>query len=59
MPFLRKVFGEFAPRVNWSLRWDGLEKLPLFAGFVSRLSLDHAYNSNYTRQYQNRPGGGG
>jgi cell surface protein SprA len=59
MPFLRKAFGEFVPRVNWSLRWDGLEKLPLFAGFVSRLSLDHAYNSNYTRQYQNRPGGGG
>lgn len=59
LPFLRSVFGEFAPRVNWSFRWDGLEKLPLFQGFVSRLSVDHAYNSNYTRQYQNRPGGGG
>ncbi|MCC6396710.1 MAG: cell surface protein SprA [Bacteroidetes bacterium] len=59
LPFLRKVFGEMTPRVNWSFRWDGLEKLPLFAGFVNRLSVDHAYNSNYTRQYQNRPGGGG
>lgn len=59
LPFLRTVFGEYAPRVNWGFRWDGLEKLPLFSNFVSRLSLDHAYNSNYTRQYQNRPGGGG
>ena len=59
LPVLKKLFGQFYPRVNWNIRWDGLEKLPLFAGFVSRLSLDHAYNSNYTRQFQNRPGGGG
>ncbi len=59
LPFLRKVFGDFAPRVNWSFRWDGLEKIPFFSNFVTRLSMDHAYNSNYTRQYQNRPGGGG
>lgn len=59
MPFMRKIFGEMAPRVNWSFRWDGLEKLPLFANFVTRLSVDHVYNSNYTRQYQNRPGSGG
>jgi cell surface protein SprA len=26
---------------------------------VSRLSLDHAYASAYSRQFQNRPGGGG
>jgi cell surface protein SprA len=59
LPFMRKIFGQFYPRVNWSFRWDGLEKLPLFAKFVSRLSLDHAYQANFTRQYQNRPGGGG
>ena len=59
LPFLRNIFGQFYPRVNWSFRWDGLEKLPLFSRFVSRLSLDHAYQSNFTRQYQNRPGGGG
>jgi cell surface protein SprA len=59
MPIMRKIFGQFYPRVNWSFRWDGLEKLPLFAKFVSRLSLDHAYQANFTRQYQNRPGGGG
>jgi cell surface protein SprA len=59
LPFMRKVFGQFTPRVNWSLRWDGLEKLPLFSGFVNRLSLDHSYNSAFSRQFQNRPGGGG
>jgi cell surface protein SprA len=59
LPILRDIFGQYTPRVNWNFRWDGLEKLPLFSKFVNRLSLDHAYNSNYTRQYQNRPGGGG
>ena len=59
LPFLRKIFGQYFPRVNWTLRWDGLEKIPMFAGFVSRLSLDHSYNANYTRSFENRPGGGG
>jgi cell surface protein SprA len=59
LPLLKKLFGQFYPRVNWGLRWDGLEKIPFFSGFVSRLSLDHSYASNYTRQFQNRQGGGG
>jgi cell surface protein SprA len=59
LPIFAKIFGQYYPRVNWSFRWDGLEKLPMFAKFVSRLSLDHAYQANFTRQYQNRPGGGG
>ena len=59
LPFFTKVFGQFSPRVNWALRWDGLEKLPMFAGFVSRLSLDHSYTSNYTRSFTNVPNGGG
>ena len=59
LPFIRKFFGPYYPRINWSLRWDGLERIPLFASFTSRLSLDHSYNSNYTRQWENLPGGGG
>lgn len=59
LPFMRKLFGQYSPRINWSLRWDGLERLPLFSGFVSRLSLDHSYNANYTRSFRNLPGGGG
>ena len=59
LPIFSKIFGQYYPRVNWSFRWDGLEKVPLFANFASRVSLDHAYNSTFTRQYQNRPGAGG
>jgi cell surface protein SprA len=44
--------------VNWSLRWDGLEKLPLFAGFASKVSLDHTYNATYTRNFRHLPGEG-
>ncbi|MEE9288823.1 MAG: cell surface protein SprA, partial [Bacteroidota bacterium] len=58
IPFLRGLFGEFMPRVNWRLRWDGLERLPLFKNFVSRLSLSHAYQSNFTRRFRGLPGGG-
>jgi cell surface protein SprA len=55
-PIFRKIFGQYFPRANWSLRWDGLEKLPMFRGFVKTLSFDHAYASDYTRQYLNSPG---
>lgn len=53
LPIFSKIFGEYTPRVNWSLRWDGLERLSLFSGFVSRLSLDHAYASTYTKGFSN------
>lgn len=59
LPWLKKLFGDYYPRVNWSFRWDGLEKLSLFQGFVSKLSLDHSYNSDFSRQFENTPGGGG
>ncbi len=56
LPLLRKIFGQYYPRVNWSIRWDGLEKIPMFSNFVSRLSLDHTYSSNYTRNFRSLPG---
>jgi cell surface protein SprA len=59
IPWLKSLFGQFYPRVNWTFRWDGLEKLPMFAGFASRVSLDHAYSSSYARNFRNLPGGGG
>ncbi|MBI5464834.1 MAG: hypothetical protein HY966_07790 [Ignavibacteriales bacterium] len=57
MPLLTKIFGQLAPRANWSFHWDGLEKLPLFSAFASRVSLDHAYNSNYKRRWRIAPAG--
>jgi hypothetical protein len=59
LPFLRKLFGEHYPRINWTLRWDGLERISFFSGFVNRLSLDHAYASTYSRSFRNLPSGGG
>jgi cell surface protein SprA len=59
LPLLRKIFGQLAPRVNWTIRWDGLEKIPLFANFATRVSLDHAYTSGFSRSYQNSPNSGG
>jgi hypothetical protein len=56
LPWLSTIFGEYYPRVNWSLRWDGLEKIPLLAGFVQRLSLDHTYTGNFTRSFRDVPG---
>jgi len=58
IPIFKTLFGQYYPRINWSLRWDGLEKIPLFASFVTRLSLDHSYQSTYARQYRNLPGSG-
>ena len=59
LPFLKKFFGQFYPRVNWAFRWDGLEKLPMFAGFASRVSLDHTYMATYTRNFRHLTGDGG
>jgi cell surface protein SprA len=59
LPLFRKLFGQLAPRVNWTLRWDGLEKIPLFANLATRVSLDHAYTSGFNRSFQNRPNSGG
>ena len=45
------------PRVNWSLHWDGLEKFSLFASFAQRVSLDHAYSSDYRKSWNITPDG--
>lgn len=36
------------PALNWTLRWDGIEKLPLFKGIAQRVYLEHGYASTYT-----------
>ncbi len=42
-PSLQKVI----PRVNWSLRWDGLEKFGLWSKWVKSARLEHRYVSEY------------
>ncbi|MCX6140421.1 MAG: hypothetical protein NTX15_06260, partial [Candidatus Kapabacteria bacterium] len=36
------------PSLNWTLRWDGIEKIGPFRGIAQRIFLEHAYQSTYT-----------
>ena len=51
-PLLRKIFGEYFPRVNYTFHWDGLEQLSFFQKWAQRVSLDHAYNSTFTTSFK-------
>jgi len=48
---LQLFSGELArvmPALNWTLRWDGIEKIGFFRGIAQRIFLEHAYQSTYT-----------
>jgi hypothetical protein len=55
LPWITKILGSLAPRANWSIQWDGIEKFSLFKSFASRVTLSHAYASNYTQRWQMTP----
>jgi cell surface protein SprA len=57
VPLTRRVFGKLFPHLNWTLRWDGLEKFDLFSSFAQRVGLDHAYSSSYRRRTKVSPSG--
>lgn len=44
--------GKFLPAVNWTLRWEGLEKFALWKDYVKRMSFDHQYVSTYQENAQ-------
>ncbi len=58
LPILRKIFGQYLPRFNYSFHWDGLEQLSLFKNFATRVGLDHAYTSSYRRAFKGDLSGG-
>jgi len=58
LPFLNKIFGPYVPRPNWSIRWDGIEKVLGLTSVFDRLSFDHSYNSSFRRDYRSITGGG-
>lgn len=58
LPLLRKVLGPLVPRANYSFRWDGLEKTLGIGDYIDRLSFDHAYTSNFAKQWRGNPAGG-
>ncbi|TPE44100.1 cell surface protein SprA [Pontibacter mangrovi] len=52
------------PIPNWSITYNGLERLPIFQKWFSQISLQHAYNSSYnitsystSLSYQQKPAG--
>ena len=57
LPLGRKIFGDLFPRPNWSIRWDGIEKLWLFSTFATRISVDHSYTSGYKMRWHIDPSG--
>jgi len=58
LPLFTKIIGSLWPRPNWTFRWDGLEKLPLFGLVAQRVSLDHSYTSTFRQRWKNTPAGG-
>ena len=55
LPLLNKVFGQYVPRPNWTLRWDGIEKIVGIKSFIQRMSLEHSYNSSFRRDFRGDP----
>jgi cell surface protein SprA len=58
LPFMNKFFGQFFPRANWTLRWDGMEKIAGIGNYVERMSLEHSYSSSFRRDFRGIPDGG-
>jgi cell surface protein SprA len=58
LPFLSKVFGQYVPRPNWGLRWDGIERIAGLNSVFDRLSLEHAYSSSFRRDFRGALTGG-
>jgi len=50
--FFTSALRSIMPNINWTFRWDGLEKLPILKDYARRISLDHAYISRYTENVQ-------
>ncbi len=59
LPLFQKILGEYMPRLNYSIHWDGLEQFSLFKNIATRVSLDHAYTSTYQTTYHGDISGGG
>ncbi len=56
IPFL-KDFAKYVPRPNWSINWDGLEKMSIFKSWAKRVSISHAYTSEYSEGWKIDPDG--
>jgi cell surface protein SprA len=44
--------GRFLPSLNWTFRWEGIEKWNMFKKLLKRLTLEHNYQSTYQESIQ-------
>jgi len=51
LPTFNEV-AKYIPRPNWRISWDGLEKILFFKSLAERITVDHAYTSNYTEGWK-------
>ncbi len=58
LPLLKKIFGQYAPRPNWTFRWSGIEKIAGLNSVFERLALEHNYSSSIRRDYRSSAGKG-
>ena len=47
LPFVSRNLSRVLPGMNWSFRWDGMEKLDWLNGIAQRISLEHRYTGQY------------
>jgi cell surface protein SprA len=52
LPFLNRIFGQYVPRPNWTVRWDGVEKVIGISSVVDRMSFEHSYSSSFRRDFR-------
>ena len=52
LKFIGGEAGKFMPDINWTFRWEGLEKWGLWNDYLKRLSFEHSYQSSYQEQIQ-------
>jgi len=50
--FIGGEAGKFLPSLNWTFRWDGIEKWSLIKNYVKRVSIEHNYQSSYQESIQ-------
>lgn len=46
--FFPRLLQRYLPQVNWSLRWEGIEKFWLLEQFAQRITLEHSYQTLYS-----------
>jgi cell surface protein SprA len=44
--------GKFLPSINWSFRWEGIEKWAIWNGLIKHMQIEHAYTSTYVENAQ-------